>query len=937
MISTRVNSRWCVRRWGAHETPLSLPLPLPLTCSLIRAPSPSRADPNPSITRHGRDSVRPSTALSSRTFSSHNKPDTVPRTPRYSAIAAPLALSSSLTDLLPFPSPPRVLYLRDPVTRERLLHPHEARQQAQRAQVAARHMDAYLKRCFSSDLTVDMESGECMDGGHTPDAPTDPDSLPRLGICLSGGGYRAMLSAMGSLTALQQQGLFDSAHYIAGLSGGTWAMSQIYENKRHIQERKKEANKLRQRRDEAGVSTSSSHSSNALFDPLLHSPVDLKRLSENLIDRITSPSRKGGLFSQISLAHLREQIQDLQHTLEEAEQNEHNKKREDETVSSSSTSSSYLSPAMLSYLGLSPSIASSLSLLSTARLSMLSRISLSDLFGWALSHKLLTDVDAEAAHQSDKQVSESEMAKAQIVDAAASVAVSDTSTTAAAQAAMPSSSSATATTQRLPRLSDQRFMLQSCSLPYPLYAAITSQFEQLELTPHSITLPQYDIAAPIEYSAAHWDAGRVIRTRKEVKEEQTTLKKKKKRQSNSSPQQQTLSLIANGSVTSDAAPTLTPVPLPREPSFGFFLACFASAYPARLGRMVEELLHNSSLLDENGSTVSRATTQAVHTFLRALHRAIHASDGRPWAIGHTSPLRPAALPNFMRNLDKDPHYAALLESGKVPNPVPPSLLRSEGLGVMDAGLAFNLPLPPLLHPARHLDVILAFDASAPPEALACDSIRRGRDYARKHNLPFPPIHRSIQPLEKRQPDDSRQSRIPYGLEEESIVRAAAPEPEGDANLTHDEREDESLLRAANAVITIFRGDVAARIPTIIYLPLIASADFKPDAPCGPSHAFHTDSSAQRGSDGRLSGRTGFNQAPLPSSAASPVFDPRADFLRGGFCATLNFSYTPQQATLLTRLSYHNANKAAAVIRQELERIHEEKKKINRGAAPYLKT
>jgi phospholipase A2 len=39
----------------------------------------------------------------------------------------------------------------------------------------------------------------------------------------------------------------------------------------------------------------------------------------------------------------------------------------------------------------------------------------------------------------------------------------------------------------------------------------------------------------------------------------------------------------------------------------------------------------------------------------------------------------------------------------------PSVLQDDGLTVVDAGLDFNLPFPPLLRPERPTDVFLVFD------------------------------------------------------------------------------------------------------------------------------------------------------------------------------------------------------------------------------------
>lgn len=46
----------------------------------------------------------------------------------------------------------------------------------------------------------------------------------RIALCVSGGGFRAMLATMGLLSGLEQLGLLDCVVTAAGLSGGTWAL-----------------------------------------------------------------------------------------------------------------------------------------------------------------------------------------------------------------------------------------------------------------------------------------------------------------------------------------------------------------------------------------------------------------------------------------------------------------------------------------------------------------------------------------------------------------------------------------------------------------------------------------------------------------------------------------------------------------------------------------
>jgi phospholipase A2 len=56
------------------------------------------------------------------------------------------------------------------------------------------------------------------------DPTLDKDSMPSIGIVSSGGGERAMISTIGLLAGLQQNGIVDCCQYISTLSGSTWAI-----------------------------------------------------------------------------------------------------------------------------------------------------------------------------------------------------------------------------------------------------------------------------------------------------------------------------------------------------------------------------------------------------------------------------------------------------------------------------------------------------------------------------------------------------------------------------------------------------------------------------------------------------------------------------------------------------------------------------------------
>ncbi len=58
--------------------------------------------------------------------------------------------------------------------------------------------------------------------------------VPRIAVCCSGGGYRAMVLTFGFLKGLQDTGLLDCVSYMSGLSGSTWAMAPWVSSKQPL-------------------------------------------------------------------------------------------------------------------------------------------------------------------------------------------------------------------------------------------------------------------------------------------------------------------------------------------------------------------------------------------------------------------------------------------------------------------------------------------------------------------------------------------------------------------------------------------------------------------------------------------------------------------------------------------------------------------------------
>jgi len=108
------------------------------------------------------------------------------------------------------------------------------------------------------------------------------------------------------------------------------------------------------------------------------------------------------------------------------------------------------------------------------------------------------------------------------------------------------------------------------------------------------------------------------------------------------------------------------------------------------------------------------------------------------------------LPDFMQ-----PAITAMLHDIKINHPlntvrIAPSneknfsykfqespLKDKANLTLMDGGLACNLPFPALLRPARAVDIIIVYDATADNQNF--DTLRQTQEYAARNNLPFPSI------------------------------------------------------------------------------------------------------------------------------------------------------------------------------------------------------
>lgn len=91
-----------------------------------------------------------------------------------------------------------------------------------------------LRDVLSRANIGDIDTDDYLDG-----ILKNGSGLPRIGIAISGGGYRAMINGAGAIAAFDSRttsstgkghlgGILQAATYLSGLSGGSWLVGSLY-------------------------------------------------------------------------------------------------------------------------------------------------------------------------------------------------------------------------------------------------------------------------------------------------------------------------------------------------------------------------------------------------------------------------------------------------------------------------------------------------------------------------------------------------------------------------------------------------------------------------------------------------------------------------------------------------------------------------------------
>lgn len=108
------------------------------------------------------------------------------------------------------------------------LNPREEEWVSKRKKVVLNELHGYLQRLGIEDFDVD---------GYIARLRKDTDSVPTLGIAISGGGWASAFTGTGAIRALDSRldaaneqrtgGLLQSMTYMSGLSGGAWPIMSL--------------------------------------------------------------------------------------------------------------------------------------------------------------------------------------------------------------------------------------------------------------------------------------------------------------------------------------------------------------------------------------------------------------------------------------------------------------------------------------------------------------------------------------------------------------------------------------------------------------------------------------------------------------------------------------------------------------------------------------
>lgn len=293
--------------------------------------------------------------------------------------------------------------------------------------------------------------------------------------------------------------------------------------------------------------------------------------------------------------------------------------------------------------------------------------------------------------------------------------------------------------------------------------------------------------------------------------------------------------------------------------------------------------------------------------------------GRNEDLSKVHPIDPATLPNFCYGMD-----------GKLPGTAPDSIVHTEYMQLMDAGMSNNIPIYPLLRPGRNVDVVLAFDASADIKTENWLSVADG--YARQRGIKGWPVgigwpkttdsvQKTAKELEEAQASTAQEAEEKLTeAKHDQVVRRqeAAQDPRGEEDPTTTNKDKKYAEGDETAgelgYCTVWVGTTQERSTT--------------ETP-PPSKALDDDTAWQLAEPD-----AGITVVYCPFLTNDKV--PGVDPATSPYMSTWNFVYTPEQIDSVVALARANYEESRERIRATVRAVYERKRKIRKEKERTMK-
>ncbi|XP_078356825.1 cytosolic phospholipase A2-like [Oculina patagonica] len=286
--------------------------------------------------------------------------------------------------------------------------------------------------------------------------------------------------------------------------------------------------------------------------------------------------------------------------------------------------------------------------------------------------------------------------------------------------------------KNIPKLSEQRFVVKDGMVPLPLYTCVhvkndvsaATYSEWLEFSPYEIGMSKYGTFMKTEHFGCKFFCGKLLASY-------------------------------------------------PEPSLAYLQGIWGSAFTILLQRVLHEgespentikstsnsddlrgELHGSITTDEGDDNESdeeddadnkdggqQTNEEPMHPERHSFLSSVMESFIEKVSVLKTRAGRAGLVHNFLRGLQ-------LMVA-----PVPPEAedvtdaadqlgMKAKRIYLVDSGLVFNSPYPPLLRPQREIDIFLSFDFSArdKDDEMPFKELLLAEEWARKNNRKFPPIN-----------------------------------------------------------------------------------------------------------------------------------------------------------------------------------------------------